>query len=155
MCGQPSHIHGTLFHWAFIFKGQQEISPLDWTNKWLYVSFICVRPRMCLRAHTFASLSRQKCCCCRLPESGTLLIPAGFRTPKRNTGAHIPVDISHGWPQISLFYKPGAFMFWGWGGWWGGVGAGGQEISKHGFFSFPRQNEKHAIYINWNTRNPA
>lgn len=21
MCGQPSHIHGTLLHWAFIFKG--------------------------------------------------------------------------------------------------------------------------------------
>lgn len=150
MCGQPSHIHGTLIHWALIFKGQQEISPLDLTNKWLYVSFICVR--MCLRAHTFASLSRQKCCCCRLPESGTLLIPTGPKRKRVHTHrrAHIPVDISHDWAQISLLLQARCFyMFWGVGGC--------QEI-KHCFFFaffFPRQNEKHGIYINWNTRNPA
>lgn len=45
MCGRPSHIHGTLIHWALIFKGQQEISPLDLTNinyDCMSVSFVCV-----------------------------------------------------------------------------------------------------------------
>lgn len=71
---------------CLLSKGNRKSALLDWTNKWLYVSFICVRAR---NVHvTFASpFSRQKCCCRRLPESGALLIPAGFTTPKRNTGA--------------------------------------------------------------------
>lgn len=120
------HVWSTQSHpWhispGFYFQRATGFSPSDWTNKWLYVSFICVRARRCLRAHSCASFSRQKCCCHRLPESGALLIPAGFRTPKRNTGAHThththgcaptPVDVSHDRPQISLFNKPGAFIF--------------------------------------------
>lgn len=34
-------------------------------------------------------------------------------------------------------------------------GMGGENIKALIFFSFPGQNEKHAIYINWTTRNPA
>lgn len=96
-------------------KGRsQEISPLDWTNKWLYVSFICVRAHMCLRAHTFASLSRQSVAAADCQSLAHYWSP--LESERRNgkrVRTHIPVDISHDWPQISLFYKPGAFMFLG------------------------------------------
>lgn len=110
-----AHFTGLLFS-----KGDR-IQPLG-LNKQVIVcrfSFVCVHVGAYMHAHTYASFSRQKCCCRRLPESGTLPIPAGFRMPKRNTGARThaqgcartPVDVSHDCPQIILIYKPGAFIF--------------------------------------------
>lgn len=112
---------------------------------------------LCARAYvhiTFASLSRPKCLLLQTARVWSITDPRWIHNAETEHGrahtrgrARIPADISHDWPQISLFYKLGAFMFLG--------GRGGGEYQSIDYFSFPRQNEKHAIYINWTTRNPA
>lgn len=71
-----------------------------------YVCVSAVCTYMC------ASASRQKWCCCRLPESGPPLSPAGSKMLKWDAHVHThmpPVEITQECPQVSLFNKLGAF----------------------------------------------
>lgn len=97
-----AHFTGLLFS-----KGDR-IQPLG-LNKQVIVcrfSFVCVHVGAYMHAHTYASFSRQKCCCRRLPESGTLPIPAGFRMLKRNTGARTHRGVhAHLWTSVMTVHR--------------------------------------------------
>lgn len=85
---------------------------LEQTSDCMSVVLVCVSA-VC--TYMCASASRQKWCCCRLPESGAPLSPADSKMLKRDAHIHThkhtcaSVEITQECPQISLFNKLGAF----------------------------------------------